>query len=92
MSKSSSFNPALATCPQERVAQPSFSFRWISEASLSKMIDVKPKTLQGWRLRGIGPKFRKLGNANAKRSPIRYDIAAVEQWLQAQAEGGGMGA
>lgn len=68
----------------------STSFRFVSEAELSKMIDIKPKTLQRWRLQGIGPKFRKLGNANAKRSPIRYDLAAVEAWLQAQAEGGGM--
>jgi hypothetical protein len=74
------------------MAQPSPSFRFISEAELSRIIDIKPKTLQRWRLAGIGPKFRKLGNAQAKRSPIRYDLAAVEQWLQAQAEGGGMAA
>lgn len=63
--------------------------RFISENELAGIINIKPKTLQRWRLAGIGPKFRKLGNANAKRSPIRYDLAAVQDWLAAQSEGGG---
>lgn len=63
--------------------------RLISETALSKLIDIRPKTLQRWRLEGIGPKYLKLGNPRARRAPVRYPIDAVREWLGEQAVGGG---
>lgn len=68
------------------------SLRHISETALSKLIDIKPKTLQRWRLEGIGPRFLKLGNAKARRAPVRYPLDAVREWLGEQTQGGGMAA
>jgi len=33
----------------------------MSERAVADLLGVSPRTLQGWRLRGTGPAYRKLG-------------------------------
>lgn len=40
--------------------------------------DIQPNTLEGWRVKGIGPKFIKIGRL------VRYRTDDLDQWLQAQ--------
>jgi len=63
--------------------------RLLTEQEVSALIAIAPKTLQRWRVEGRGPKYRKLGNAAARSSAVRYEAEAVEAWLRAQAERGG---
>jgi hypothetical protein len=58
------------------------SKRFYSEAELAVYLGVSPRSLQGWRLRGLGPPYRKLCGA------VRYDIEAVTAYL-ANCPGGG---
>jgi predicted DNA-binding transcriptional regulator AlpA len=56
--------------------------RFLNEKELEAMLGVRVKTLQRWRLRGAGPKYKKLVGA------VRYDIADVEAWIQNSSSGG----
>jgi hypothetical protein len=56
--------------------------RWVCERDLALYLGLSERTLQGWRLRNIGPPFRRLNSA------IRYDLRAAEQWAAAQPGGG----
>jgi hypothetical protein len=39
---------------------------------------IKPNTLEGWRVRGTGPRFIKCGHL------VRYRIKDLNDWLEAQ--------
>ena len=56
--------------------------RFVSERELAIYAGVPARTLQGWRLRGQGPPYRKLCGS------IRYGLAEFENWVQAQPGGG----
>jgi len=47
----------------------------LSEDELAVMIDVKPQTLQTWRVQKTGPDFVKLGKA------VFYRRSDVEAWI-----------
>ncbi|WP_373693854.1 helix-turn-helix transcriptional regulator [Parafrankia sp. BMG5.11] len=49
----------------------------LTEHQLAQRLNVSVRTLQGWRIRGEGVPFLKLGRC------IRYPIAAVEGWERA---------
>ena len=55
---------------------------YVSERDLSILCGIAVKTLQNWRLRGIGPPFRKLGAA------VRYGLPEFQQWVASQPSGG----
>lgn len=38
---------------------------------------LKPNTLEGWRIRGIGPKWKKIGRL------VRYSLDDLDAYLQA---------
>ncbi len=59
--------------------------RFYSERDLSVYSGIAVRTLQSWRLRGIGPRWVKLGGA------VRYDLADFDAWV-ATCEAGGGGA
>ncbi len=40
--------------------------------------DLRPNTLEGWRVKGIGPRWMKIGKL------VRYDIAELDAYLTAQ--------
>lgn len=39
---------------------------------------LKPNTLEGWRIRGIGPSYRKIGGL------VRYSIVDLDAYIEAQ--------
>jgi predicted DNA-binding transcriptional regulator AlpA len=55
-----------------------------SEAEVEALTGISKKTLQGWRLRGIGPRWIRAG-----QRLIRYPSSSLRQWLDAQPSGGG---
>ena len=46
-----------------------------TEKEAAAYLNVSPRTLQAWRLRGGGPAYVKLGNA------VRYDRAALDRFI-----------
>ncbi|MDD2934727.1 MAG: helix-turn-helix domain-containing protein [Methylotenera sp.] len=40
--------------------------------------DLKPNTLEGWRVKGVGPRFLKLGRL------VRYSKNDLDAYLEAQ--------
>lgn len=52
---------------------------YLTEEQVAEMIQVHPGTLQNWRVRGEGPRFVKLGSK--RRSPVRYRVQDVEEWM-----------
>lgn len=50
----------------------------VSTNEAASILGVKRNTLEGWRTRGVGPKFRKIG------SLVRYAETDIEEYLEAQ--------
>jgi predicted DNA-binding transcriptional regulator AlpA len=50
----------------------------LTEAQVAKRLAVKTRTLQGWRQRGVGPAFLKLGAC------VRYPEDGVNSWIAQQ--------
>jgi transposase len=53
----------------------------IDEKQVSKRFGISLNTLRSWRSCGDGPDFYKLGTG--RRSPVRYDVAVLAEWLRA---------
>ena len=53
----------------------------IDEKQVSERFGISLNTLRSWRTCGDGPDFYKLGTT--RRSPVRYDIAVLAEWLRA---------
>lgn len=51
---------------------------FLTPEQLATRLGIKVQTLAVWRSRGGGPPFTKLG------SLVRYEVAAVDAWLQAR--------
>ena len=51
----------------------------VSEADAARLLNVGPRTLQGWRLNGTGPDFVTLGQ---KR--IGYLKSTLLEWVQSR--------
>ena len=49
----------------------------VDERAASVCLGLSTRTLQKWRLQGLGPRFVKLGRA------VRYDPADLQEFLQA---------
>ena len=49
--------------------------RLLNEREVADWLNLSERTLQGWRLRGEGPAFEKLGRS------VRYSPASVEAWI-----------
>jgi hypothetical protein len=54
----------------------------LTNAEAAALLGIRPNTLEGYRVRGIGPAFIKL-NPHSSRSPIRYNRQVVLDWLAA---------
>jgi len=57
--------------------------RFYSETELAAYAGLSARTLQGWRLFGKGPPWRKLCGS------VRYDVTAFDSWAAGQPGGGG---
>lgn len=67
--------------PTQEVQQRA-QYLYLSERDLAAVSGLAVRTLQGWRLRGFGPPWRRLGSA------IRYSLAEFHQWAASQPGGG----
>lgn len=58
----------------------------VNETMAALHLDISPRTLQAWRIRGEGPAFVKLGRS------VRYDRAELDRFIaertQASTAGG----
>jgi len=45
----------------------------------AEYLGLAPKTLEGWRIRGAGPRYVKLGDG--RRSGVRYDRDELDRFL-----------
>lgn len=52
----------------------------IDEKQVSKRFGISLNTLRSWRNGRDGPDFYKLGTS--RRSPVRYDVAVLAEWLR----------
>jgi len=57
--------------------------RFLSERQVSEATGISVKTLQRWRLLGMGPTYRKLGGA------VRYAETDLASWIERAPIGGG---
>ncbi|HLD90219.1 MAG TPA: helix-turn-helix domain-containing protein [Patescibacteria group bacterium] len=51
----------------------------LSGPEVARYLGIQPQTLRMWRLRGIGPKYIRLGKSSGAR--VVYRAAAIEAWL-----------
>lgn len=52
----------------------------IDEKQVSARFGISVNTLRSWRNSGDGPDFYKLGTG--RRSPVRYDVEVLTEWLR----------
>ena len=52
--------------------------RFLDENDLAEKLHNSRRTLQGWRLRGVGPRWIKV------ESSVRYSPEDVQDWIEAQ--------
>lgn len=67
-------NEALLFCRKGGI----LSVRLVSTPETAHMLGIKPQTLRIWRLKGIGPRYRRLGASIHGR--VVYDEADVVEW------------
>lgn len=71
----------------------------LSTIDAAKALGLKPQTLRSWRLRGIGPKYIRVGNPKTGRVVYKEDdiyeyldgrtfrsVADEKRWMDALAE------
>lgn len=57
----------------------------LTPKQVSEMLQISTGTLENWRINGHGPKYLKLGGQH--RSPVRYLLQDVEDWMFEDARG-----
>jgi predicted DNA-binding transcriptional regulator AlpA len=56
-----------------------FENQLLTPQQVADLLQVSTGTLENWRLKNHGPKFLKLGGQH--RSPVRYRLQDVEDWM-----------
>ena len=46
------------------------------------LLGVRPNTLEGWRTRGLGPRYLKFGPG--RRAGVRYPRSEIQKWIERQ--------
>jgi predicted DNA-binding transcriptional regulator AlpA len=65
-----------STCREEvRTTQTVSGDVLLREGETASLLDLSTRTLQDWRVRGCGPKFRKLGRS------VRYRLEDVQAFV-----------
>ena len=57
---------------------PPFKLKLMDSVQLAEFLTNKPNTIEGWRIKGMGPKYLKIGRL------VRYRLADVEEWIESQ--------
>lgn len=57
--------------------------RFLGEREVSELTGISVKTLQRWRLQGVGPKYRKFIGS------VKYSALDIDTWVQSCPSGGG---
>lgn len=55
--------------------------KWLTRQEVADQLRVPKSTVEGWAVKGIGPKFAKFGRH------VRYRLADVEAWENDQLVG-----
>lgn len=50
----------------------------LDTSDLAALLTNKSNTIEGWRIKGVGPRYIKVGRL------VRYRIEDVEAWLESQ--------
>jgi excisionase family DNA binding protein len=66
--------------PQPAPPAPPPPAEYVTTRQAAKILALSTGTLEGWRARGAGPKWIRLGTA------IRYSRAELDAWLAAHAQ------
>lgn len=61
--------------PVSRVVSQEHNRELISAKQTARMLGVHPNTLCKWRIRGIGPRYMKIGQK------IIYRVSDIDDWL-----------
>lgn len=48
----------------------------VDQMEMSRMLEIKPKTAETWRVRGFGPKYIKVG------ALVRYRKSDIRAWME----------
>jgi excisionase family DNA binding protein len=49
---------------------------YMTQKQVAEMLGLSTATLEGWRIRGKGPRYLKLGRC------VRYLVADLEAWIE----------
>lgn len=52
--------------------------KFLDSTQLAERLTNRKNTIEGWRVKGIGPRYVKIGRL------VRYRIEDVDAWLEAQ--------
>lgn len=50
----------------------------LDTSEVANLLTNKPNTIEGWRIKGMGPRYIKIGRL------VRYRIEDVNAWIEAQ--------
>lgn len=56
---------------------------WLTTRQLAERLSMSTITLEVWRMKGIGPSYRKLGSS--AKAHVRYNLADVVEWENSHA-------
>lgn len=52
------------------------TLRHLTDVEVAAELGVSVRTVRGWRMRGGGPKYRRIGRS------VRYPVSELERWLE----------
>lgn len=48
----------------------------VGEIVAARMLDAKPSTIQKWRVKGVGPRWVRVGRL------VKYDVEDLKSWAE----------
>ena len=55
---------------------------YLTQTELARLWKIKPRTLEGWRFRNVGPKYYRFGRS------IRYHLDDIEEFERSESSPG----
>ena len=69
----------IESVKQQSTPQSLVAPKYINEKQVAEMLGISVRSLQGWRCRGRGPRFYRLGGDS-----VRYRTDEVQAWAESQ--------